>query len=76
MDSKILNIVFSILIVICMMLIVIFSVNFAKDFVKSDGQPLSRGAKIASIVVPAVVGFLLIPAIAKNTVGTYRFERD
>lgn len=77
MNSKVLNIIFSVVVIICMVLIVVFSTNAAKDFVhNSDGRPLSRGAKIASIVVPAVVGFLLIPAIAKNTIDTYRFESE
>ena len=46
------------LIVVCILSIILFSINAGIDFL-----PMSTGWKVLSIVIPTVLGFIVIPGI-------------
>lgn len=52
--------IFHILIIICLVLTVLFSINAGINFIK-----MSKTEKVVSILIPALLGFLALPVTIK-----------
>ena len=67
------NKLIALLIIICIIFLVIFSVNVGANFI-----PMSKTNKFLSVFIPAILGFFIIPVVSYNMglISRYSYEYD